>query len=111
MILLGYSKNKMKVNVTNSLITKSINIGILSQEQQKTKTQNVNFQNTTVSYNQNGGLRILTKDDCEYSEVSIYNCTISNNNLKSTANPELLVLSSHQLASHFGLCKKRHKLI
>ena len=85
MLLLGNLKNKMKLNITNSLITKSVSTGIVTRAR-KTKTQNVNFQNTIVSYNQNGGLRILTKDNCEYSEVSIYNCTINNNYLKATAN-------------------------
>ena len=84
MLLLGYFKNKMKVNVTNCVI-KNATVGSIIRAK-FTKSQYVNFRNTTISHNQNGGLKILSTIDCQWSDVLIYNCTICNNHLSSIAN-------------------------
>ena len=85
MIVQEHSRGKLKVNITDSIITKSGNVGIIIKARD-TKIQVVSFQNTTVSYNQNGGLQIISEQGCKCSEIIIYNCTLQNNHLTSVVN-------------------------
>ena len=85
MFLHSSAKYKVKVNVSNSLITGSAGAGTITKTERTTK-QYIHFHNTTISYNQNGGVVMLSEADCKCSEVSIYNCTISNNHLTMVVN-------------------------
>ena len=110
MLLLGYLKKTMKVNVTDSIITKSGNVGIITRAK-NTKIQLVSFQNTTISYNQNGGLRILSKSDCKCSEIFIYNCTIQNNHLTSVVNRVVGPQQSSAALTIWFVQEKTHAVI
>ena len=85
MLLQSIAKYKMKITISDSLITGSANAGTITRTRETAK-QYIHFHNTTVSYNQNGGVIVLSEADCKCSEVSIYNCTISNNHLTMVVN-------------------------